>query len=86
MLCGAKILLLTDLPERKKPCAIENSAQCPLNFFIADVESRAQITVVLRKFETLVKDCCHPSCFETLKPDKERPRKVSVEKLSSYFA
>lgn len=41
VLCGAKILLLTDLPERKKPCAIENSAQCPLNFFIADVESRA---------------------------------------------
>ena len=41
VLCSTKILLLIDLPERKKPCAVENSAQCPLNFFIADVGGRA---------------------------------------------
>lgn len=69
------------VPERKKPSAVEDCTERPLNFFVADVESRAQIAVVLRKLEALVKNRCHPSCFETLKP-KNKPQ-FSIEKIHS---
>ena len=65
---GQDLSLSVNTPQREESGAIKDSPKRPLNFFVTDIKCGAQFGEVSWKPESLVKDCCHPSCFKTLKP------------------